>query len=244
LPDGPAAKVGSELVRLTVPLKLVTVFPKESCAVMVSELFVPATRTAPGTRNFANGPGLTVSEMLFEFAALKLLSLAMLAVTELDPIPSALVVQLALNPESGTEVQPAMALFVPFSVVLKLTLPVGVMPLDGVAAAIKVTGLFTVDEPLAVERLNEGVPLVIVCETGRELAMLKLASPASAAVMLLEPAASALVVQDAVKVVALTSGTAVQPAMALVVPLSVVLKLTVPVGRMPLVGDTDATKVH
>jgi hypothetical protein len=213
---------------------------------MLNKLFAPATTVPPGTRNFARGPAVTVSVTLFDVLELKLLSLAMVAVIAFDPTPRALVVQLALSAERGIDVQPVTGLVVPLSVVLKLTLPVGTMPVEGVAAATKVTALLIVDDPLRGETLNEGVALLTVCPIELEPAS-KLESLARLAVMLLEPAMSALVVQVAFRLgrgpVTRTNDTEVQPGIALVVPLSVVPKLTLPVGVIPLAGETEAVKV-
>jgi len=102
-----------------------------------------------------------------------LVSAAMLALIEYDPAgsalvpPGALVVQAAVRVgpapgTSGTEVHPEMGVLTPLSVELKLTAPLGLIPVLGVTATVKVTELFTVDGDPDVVSVKAGVPWVMV----------------------------------------------------------------------------------
>jgi len=75
----------------------------------------------------------------FDVACVKLLSAVMVAVIELEPASKVLVGQAAVKLESGTEPQLAITVVVPFSVVLKLTFPVGTIPVLGVTVTVNVT---------------------------------------------------------------------------------------------------------
>jgi len=192
---------------------------------------------------------VTVGVKLFELAAVKLVSLVILAVMVLAPAWRALVEQAAVKVAGGpaaltgtSDVQAAMGVVVPLRVVLKLTLPVGVMPVFGVTATVKDTGPSTVNVPLEV-RVKAGATVLTVCVAGVDVvAALKLLSLAMLALTEFEPAASAVVVQVAVSVAggpaALTSETEVQVAIGVVVPLNVLLKVTLPVGVIPVAGVT------
>jgi hypothetical protein len=187
---------------------------------------------------------LTVCPIDFE-PAWKLASLAMLALTVLEPACSALVVQVAAPPTSATDVQSAIGLVDPFSVVVKVTAPVGVMPVDGVIVAVKVTGALTVEDELEEERATVGATVSTVWVLVFEDAAVKLLSAARLALTAFDPASSALVVQAAFRLgpAPLTRDTEVQPGIALVIPFRVVLKLTFPVGVVPLAGETEAVNV-
>ena len=76
----------------------------------------------------------------------------MLAPMEFEPAFSRLVVQVAVSwmpGVSATDVHPAIGVAVPpFSEVVKLTVPAGIVPLFGVTVAVKVTALFSGDVPI------------------------------------------------------------------------------------------------
>ena len=95
-----------------------------------------------------------------------------------------MVVQVALRtpPErvKGTPVAPPHAEIgvaePPFGVEVNTTLPVGVIPLFGVAVAVKVTGAFRAVVPLP-EIASVGFALIMVWEKLLEVAVVKLGSP-------------------------------------------------------------------
>ena len=124
-------------------------------------------------------------------AVLKLLSLAMVALIEFEPACRAVVVQVAVNVAGGpatltgeTEVQPVIAVVVPLNVLLKVTLPVGVMPVFGVIWTVKAAESFTFDEPvLPAVNVKVGVTVLTVSDRLFELAVMKLVSLAILAPM-------------------------------------------------------------
>jgi hypothetical protein len=163
-----------------------------------------------------------------------------------EPASKPLVTQVAvmLAPDtSGTALQPVIGEVVPESVVVKLTVPVGTMPVFGVTVAVKVTGPSTDEEPPEVARATTGVPVFTVSGIAVALAVLKLLSVAMLAPIEFEPAFSAVVVQVAVRGVPGVRETLVHPAIGVVVPFNVVVKLTLPLGMTPLFGVTVAVKV-
>ena len=84
-------------------------------------------------------PLATVCATAFEMAVAKLLSFPMVAVIELEPASSVLVLQIAVRPESVTDVHPLIGVDTLLNKVLKLTLPVGRTPALGVTVAVRVT---------------------------------------------------------------------------------------------------------
>ena len=95
-------------------------------------------------------------------AVVKLVSAAIVAPMEYVPGSSALVIHVAAPAVTVTAPQPAMVLLAPpLGVAVKVTLPVGTMPLLGVTVAVKVTGMFTVDGEPLVPREIPGVAWVM-----------------------------------------------------------------------------------
>jgi len=181
---------------------------------------------------------------------LKLLSVAMLAPIEFAPAFSRLVVQDAdRTPPTlvrATFVHVAMGVVVLFNVVVKLTAPVGIIPLFGVTVAVKVTEPFSAEVPVPeAVRTRAGFALLTVSVIGVAVPVLKLLSLESVAPMESEPPASRLVVQVAFRTPPTFANAAVpHPAMVEVEPpLGVVVKFTVPLGTIPVFGVTVAVSV-
>src|SRR5665213_3508071 len=112
----------------------------------------------------------------------KLLSPAKLALMAFPPACRAAVLQVAVRltgeapATSGTAGQAAIGVVMPFSVVVKLSVPVGTTPAFGVTVAVIVARPFTVTTPGAVFRLKTGVPWLTVWIIAVALASLKLGS--------------------------------------------------------------------
>src|SRR5665213_446603 len=184
-------------------------------------------------------------------AGTKLLSPAKLALIAFPPACRAAVLQVAvrlgpLAATSGTAVQAAIGVVVPFNVVVKTNVPDGTTPAFGVTVAVIVARPFTVTTPGAVFRLKTGVPWLTFWIIAGALAALKLLSKAMLATMEFAPAFSKVVVQVAVRAPAtFCSPTPVQlAAMGKVEPPgSIMVKLTPPTGVIPLFGVTVVVKV-
>src|SRR5665213_3052315 len=123
----------------------------------------------------------------------KLLSPAKLALMAFPPACRAAVLQVAvrlgpLAATSGTAVQAAIGVVVPFNVVVKTNVPDGTTPAFGVTVAVIVARPFTVTTPGAVFRLKTGVPWLTFWIIAGALAALKLLSKAMLATMEFAPA--------------------------------------------------------
>ena len=163
-----------EVEKLTVPAGGVGLNPAvdASVATKLTEVSTAGDDVGVGILSVV-GAGVTACGTVLELAETKLVSAAMLALIEYDPAgsalvpPGALVVQAAVRVgpapgTSGTEVHPEMGVLTPLSVELKLTAPLGLIPVLGVTATVKVTELFTVDGDPDVVSVKAGVPWVMV----------------------------------------------------------------------------------
>src|SRR6185312_10050479 len=236
-------------IGVVVPLKVVVKLTVPAGTIPVFGVTVAVKVTGPSTdeeapevvRTKTGVPVFTVSVTAVALAVLKLASLAMLAPTEFEPAFNAVVVQVAVPPDSETALHPEIVVVLPFRVVVKATLPVGVMPLFGVTVAVKVTEPFKAEVPVPeAERVTDGVPLLTVSVIAVAVPVLKLVALASVAPMEFVPAFSDVVTQVATP---LTIETVPHPEIVVVLPLSVVVKFTVPLGTMPLFGVTVAVRV-
>ena len=228
------------VVKLTLPLGITPLFGV-TVAVKVTEPFSGDVPVPDPVRTTTGVALATVSVIAVAVPVLKLVSLAMLAPMEFEPAFSRVVVQVATPLTTETAPHPEIVVVLPLSVVVKATVPVGIMPLFGVTVAVRVTDPFTVGVAFVVFRTTVGVTLVTVWATVADFAV-KLVSAARFAVIVYDPAVSALVTQVATPAVGVTF---VQPAIATGDPAPrVEVKLTVPDGVMPVVGVTFAVNVR
>src|SRR5665213_3416299 len=156
-------------VKVTVPVgTVVNDSAEESVAVKVT-----------GWSTTDGDPDETTASVIV--AGTKLLSPAKLALIAFPPACRAAVLQVAvrlgpLAATSGTAVQAAIGVVVPFNVVVKTNVPDGTTPAFGVTVAVIVARPFTVTTPGAVFRLKTGVPWLTVWIIAVALASLKLGS--------------------------------------------------------------------